>query len=257
MREEGSASANDELARTHQAVEISLERYSDALRDALPDYDLQVTYEGRISLLKEKYGITTSLTVIDPIQLLKNVQAQIEWVHCHLQGTLAKSYEVAVRPMLEELHALEREATGGDKEKLFRSIQFSAERFYQAATEGVRTQWAETQKAGKQAELIRGWKTRMVRCSASGVAVGAPVEEPAAPPKPPKSADKTAEKTWIAIKLVDDVGQPVPNVGYKVTLPDGSIMTGSLDDQGLARFDEIDPGQCQISFPEIDAREWK
>ena len=64
-------------------------------------------------------------------------------------------------------------------------------------------------------------------------------------------------KTWIAIRLIDEDGNPVPDVAYSVTLPDGSIMTGSLDDQGCARFDDIDPGQCQVSFPEIHAKEWK
>jgi hypothetical protein len=34
-------------------------------------------------------------------------------------------------------------------------------------------------------------------------------------------------------------------------------MTGSLDDQGFARFDDIDPGKCLVSFPEIHAKEWK
>lgn len=259
-RDGGDASADEELARTSQAVETCLDRYSDKLRDALPDFNLQVTYDRRISLLKETYAITRSPTVVDPIHLLKNVQAQIEWVHCHLRGTLPKSYEAAVRPILDEVHALEGEVTGGDKGKRFTSIQFSAERFYQAAIEGVRKQWAETQKTGKQAELIRGWRTRMLQCSSSGAVVGAPIEELAAPPKRPKkdsAADETAVKTWIAIQLVDEVGHPVPNAGYKVTLPDGSIMTGSLDDQGLARFDEIDPGDCKITFPEIDAREWK
>jgi hypothetical protein len=64
-------------------------------------------------------------------------------------------------------------------------------------------------------------------------------------------------KTWIAFQLVDDEGKPVPNTVYKVTLTDGSVVTGTLNEQGLVRFDEIDPGQCQITFPEIDAQEWK
>jgi type VI secretion system secreted protein VgrG len=57
--------------------------------------------------------------------------------------------------------------------------------------------------------------------------------------------------------LTDEHGNPVPDVSYSVTLPDGSVMTGSLDDQGFARFDDIDPGKCLVSFPEIHAKEWK
>jgi type VI secretion system secreted protein VgrG len=58
-------------------------------------------------------------------------------------------------------------------------------------------------------------------------------------------------------RLVDEKGHPVPNASYTVTLPDASIMSGTLDDQGFVRFDDIDPGQCKITFPKIDATEWK
>jgi type VI secretion system secreted protein VgrG len=57
--------------------------------------------------------------------------------------------------------------------------------------------------------------------------------------------------------LIDEVGNPVPDAVYKVTLPDGSVETGTLDEKGFVRFDGIDPGQGQITFPEIDAKEWK
>jgi hypothetical protein len=78
-----------------------------------------------------------------------------------------------------------------------------------------------------------------------------PPRAPWTPPARPKV------KTWIAFRLVDDAGKPVPDAAYTVTLPDGSVVTGALDEQGVVRFDEIDPGQCQITFPEIDAKEWK
>jgi len=42
-----------------------------------------------------------------------------------------------------------------------------------------------------------------------------------------------------------------------VTLPDGSIRSGRLDSQGLTRFDNIDPGECQFTLTRIDAREWQ
>lgn len=70
----------------------------------------------------------------------------------------------------------------------------------------------------------------------------------------PKNQTQT---TWIEIELVDNRGKPVPNEQYRLELPDGAIQEGYLDAQGLARVDGIDPGNCKISFPDIDAREWR
>jgi hypothetical protein len=179
-----------------------------------------------------------------------------------LQDVLTGSYRTAVGSILGELNLLQAEPNDGDKGKLLSHIQTLSERYYRAATESVQETLAEATKAGKQEQLILRWKARMLACASGGAAgaVDATVDAPPArqrkPPKDSESSD-TRVKTWIAIRVLDEDGNPVPDVAYSVTLPDGSIMTGSLDDQGFARFDEIDPGQCQISFPEIHAKEWK
>lgn len=64
-------------------------------------------------------------------------------------------------------------------------------------------------------------------------------------------------KTWIGIELIDDDGQPVASERYVITLPDGVRKQGTLDAQGRALIDQIDPGTCQVSFPDLDAREWR
>ena len=69
--------------------------------------------------------------------------------------------------------------------------------------------------------------------------------------------EKTKEKTWIQIELIDDKGNPVPNEPYRIELTDGSVQTGQLDDEGKARHEGIDPGTCKVTFPNIDAKEWK
>lgn len=76
-------------------------------------------------------------------------------------------------------------------------------------------------------------------------------------PRKKTDQDKKAVKTWVEIRLVDQDGNPVPNEKYRLKLPDGSITEGTLDKNGRARHDDIDPGQCEVSFPDIDAREWK
>jgi hypothetical protein len=84
---------------------------------------------------------------------------------------------------------------------------------------------------------------------------GAVVEEEK-PAPPPERAAPVEEKTWIGIRLVDDGDppRPIPFRRYKVELPDGSTREGTLDGDGVARITGIDPGQCQVTFPGVDAR---
>ncbi len=65
-----------------------------------------------------------------------------------------------------------------------------------------------------------------------------------------------SQKTWIEIELVDAQGKPVPNERYRIQAPDGQFHTGQLDSSDRARISGIDPGECLVCFPDIDAREW-
>lgn len=78
-------------------------------------------------------------------------------------------------------------------------------------------------------------------------------EEPAPEPA------RRVETAWIEIVLTtdDDPPRPVPYRRYSIELPDGSVRTGQLDQNGIARLTGIDPGTCQVSFPDFDARRWR
>jgi type VI secretion system secreted protein VgrG len=76
-----------------------------------------------------------------------------------------------------------------------------------------------------------------------------------APAKPYKP--DPLKKSWIEIKLIDEKKNPVPGEPYSVTLPDSTVASGTLDDKGFARIDGIDPGTCQITFPQRDGAAWK
>ncbi len=97
--------------------------------------------------------------------------------------------------------------------------------------------------------------TRLVADS-GGAGQEAPAAAPPAPPPPPPRG--LTIKSFIALELVDDDGKPVPGEKYRIELPDGSVRTANLDANGKARVDDIDPpGTCKISFPDLDAADWK
>lgn len=79
-------------------------------------------------------------------------------------------------------------------------------------------------------------------------------EEPVKAHKPTDEDEE--EKSWIEIELVDEEDNPVPGERYQVTLPDGSVAEGSLDEKGFVHIGGIDPGTCQVTFPNLDKDAW-
>ncbi len=65
------------------------------------------------------------------------------------------------------------------------------------------------------------------------------------------------KKSWIEIRLRDAEGHPIPRERYRIKLPDGSVEEGTLDAFGYAEYYEINPGSCEVSFPDLDAGEWE
>lgn len=64
--------------------------------------------------------------------------------------------------------------------------------------------------------------------------------------------------TWIEIELVGEDDSPVPGESYRVKLPDGSVVEGTLDTEGCARVSGFSKGgPCEISFPYLDQDAWE
>jgi hypothetical protein len=63
--------------------------------------------------------------------------------------------------------------------------------------------------------------------------------------------------SWVEIALVDEQGNPVAGEQYQIVVPDGSAVEGPLDAKGLARVEGIDPGNCKITFPNLDKSTWR
>ena len=66
------------------------------------------------------------------------------------------------------------------------------------------------------------------------------------------------KKAWIEIVLVDMDGKPVPNVRYKITPSGGDPpQEGRLNEHGQAGYYQIEPGDCKITFPDLDKDAWE
>ncbi|MCB9845605.1 MAG: hypothetical protein H6811_06435 [Phycisphaeraceae bacterium] len=80
-------------------------------------------------------------------------------------------------------------------------------------------------------------------------------------PFKPTSDDNTDEETethWIEIELVGEDDKPITGQPYRITLPDGSVTTGSTDQNGIGRVDGIpDSGECKVTFPDLDQDAWE
>lgn len=69
--------------------------------------------------------------------------------------------------------------------------------------------------------------------------------------------DAGLKTSWIELVLIDKLDRPVAGEPYRITLADGTVNDGTTDEKGFARIDGIEPGSCDITFPELDGRSWE
>jgi len=74
----------------------------------------------------------------------------------------------------------------------------------------------------------------------------------------PGTESKCSNQTdWIEIVLKDQHDVPMPGEEYLVKAHGGTEYSGVLDQDGFARIEGVDPGDCDVSFPRLDQTEWK
>ncbi|HDP24291.1 MAG TPA: hypothetical protein ENN34_02500 [Deltaproteobacteria bacterium] len=81
--------------------------------------------------------------------------------------------------------------------------------------------------------------------------------KPHRPPKDEEEAQQQGKTGWIEIELVGEDDKPIPGEKYRITLPDGCLAQGTLDEKGFARVEGFEPGTCTVSFPDIDQDAWE
>ena len=98
----------------------------------------------------------------------------------------------------------------------------------------------------------------LMRVPPMGLGAGAvdAVLAPAPAAAPPPAARQTA-KTWIEVCLVDMEGNPVGGKHYLIKTPSGAVEEGNLDGNGRVRLNNLDPGTCVVSFPDLDMEAWE
>ena len=63
--------------------------------------------------------------------------------------------------------------------------------------------------------------------------------------------------TFVALRVVDQDGRPVPHAAYRVTLTDKSRRAGSLSGDGVVRIEGISPpGACLFVLPDFDSSDF-
>lgn len=75
---------------------------------------------------------------------------------------------------------------------------------------------------------------------------------PKAAPRAARESEKP-EDDWIEVLLLDDEGTPILAERCRITTPDGRTQDYFTDLAGLIRIDGLSPGECLISFPDLDA----
>jgi hypothetical protein len=71
-----------------------------------------------------------------------------------------------------------------------------------------------------------------------------------------KGGDKLRLRSWVEVQLVGEDDKPIAGESYELTLPGGSVVSGTLGDSGTIRIDDIPPGVCVVSFPKLDQEAW-
>ena len=111
------------------------------------------------------------------------------------------------------------------------------------ATEAMKTDPVEVSKA--KAAKLEAQATK-------------PDAQKAKPFKPPEEGEADEEElSWIEIELVGEDDKPIPGEEYRITMPDDTVKSGTLDDKGLARVERIKKGTCKVTFPGLDKDAWE
>jgi hypothetical protein len=83
-----------------------------------------------------------------------------------------------------------------------------------------------------------------------------PVSFGPAPEDESEGADVGRTQHWAEFRFLDVGGRPIADVPYKLDLPDGKRVKGTLDAQGSARAENIPEGVSTIILADVEQVHW-
>lgn len=111
--------------------------------------------------------------------------------------------------------------------------------------------WA-ARELSRPAGVLALWRLKRPRPPVDAAAPGAP-----AALSDLASTEPAEEHTWVAFRLLDLRGEPIPDVQYELTLGDGSVQQGATDANGEGRHEGIVRGSCVLVFPDLPELYWE
>ncbi|MBX3322748.1 MAG: hypothetical protein KF757_07130 [Phycisphaeraceae bacterium] len=115
---------------------------------------------------------------------------------------------------------------------------------------------AEAQ-AAEEADNADPGKVSEVKARQRELKEGKYGKEKVKPLQPPEDPEDAKNLVWIEIELVGEDDKPIPGERYRITAPDGRVAEGTLNGDGFARVNNLEPGTCKITFPKLDKDAWE
>lgn len=258
----------EELSAAIEEVEQFLCTESDELRSAIDDKTTEELYAEKLGPLEAttRYLTAEGRFGADLAVMARRLRIALGWFNRDL--VKQDEIEQKLTSGVDKSFALRQSGPVDKKKQLLDAIRVAFGDVFAAVRKDMDEQREYEKRFGQLDLLFERWRTEM-RVHPAYTPNAGGYKEAEVLPAPSsysqagkggnreKSEPKAPEKTWVEFRLVDEDGKPVGDVAYKVTLPDGDVFRGRLNSQGMVRFDSIDPGDCQISFTELDGSEWK
>ena len=117
----------------------------------------------------------------------------------------------------------------------------------------IKTEQRQTKTGKYGSEQVKPFKPPQTGAIATGTKAGGAA---AGKQATEQLKEEEKNKSWIEIELLDDRNEPIPGEKYRITVPDGRVAEGTLDEKGCARLEGFEPGECKVSFPDLDKDVW-
>jgi hypothetical protein len=76
------------------------------------------------------------------------------------------------------------------------------------------------------------------------------------PPPPAMKPPKPTKEGWLEIEIADEDGRAREGDGYRLELPDGQVITGTIGAKGLLSLQGVEPGTAKLTLTTLHSTSW-